>query len=82
MKRLNVTNLYHNGYIIYCNGHSPTDTRSVRLGVACGGYVTAVAAGQSQAKGFILVWESLTGIILVLILPQFHSQGTSHDVRG
>jgi hypothetical protein len=29
------------------NGHSPTET-SARSGVACSGYVTAVAAGQSQ----------------------------------
>jgi hypothetical protein len=50
--------------MVYDNGHSPTDT-SVRLGVT----VMLRPWPLAKAHGYILVWESLTDIIIYLSSP-------------
>jgi hypothetical protein len=60
-----------------CNGYSPTDT-SVRSGVT----VMQRPWPLAKASGYILVWESVTGIISVRILRSFGSRWSPLNGRG
>jgi hypothetical protein len=62
---------------LMCNGHSPTET-SVRSGVT----VMQRPWPLAKANGFILVWESLTGIIPVRLLRSHAARWSDSNHGG